>query len=216
MYFIPHNNTANEEIRIKKSSAISDALVLLVTILLLVTTASFPLWYAAAETRITDDKLVISVADKDYTVLLSSLFGKVGKQVPEGAYNYAQDVDEYRARIAQGIKENNELTRILYTLVENFPVKLKNGYQEEIDQHAVEADRLKIAIFPYIENDAALSYAIVEKYGLYTSFTEWFLYHINKKSVINDLNRLQEQSYALRKEIALLYIKIDSLTLNNR
>ena len=123
---------------------------------------------------------VLSIADKDYSVLLSSLFGKVKKRVPEGAYNYTQDIDEYRARIAQGIKENNELTKILYTLIEYFPEKLKNGYQEEIDQHAIEAERLKMVIFPYKESDATLSDAVVQKYNLYTSFTEWLLHHINK------------------------------------
>ena len=211
MDFTPHNNT-NEDGATKKGNLVSDALVLLVTILLLAVTATFPLWHVAAETQITDDQLVISITDKDYSVLLSSLFGKVRRTVPEGAYNYAQDVDEYRARIAQGIKENNELTQILYTLIEKFPNKLKDGYQEEIDQHTIEAERLKIAIFPYIESDATLSYAIVEKYGLYTSFTEWLLHHINKTSIIGELNEIQRRSYALRKEIALLYIKINSVT----
>ena len=216
MYFVPHNISTDEHRETKRGSVISDALVLLVTILLLVIAASFPLWDVAAETRITDDQMVISITNKDYGVLLSSLFGKVGKRVPEGAYNYTQDVDEYRARVAQGIKENNELTKILYTLIEYFPEKLKDGYQEEIDKYAIEAERLKMVIFPYIESDATLSDAVVEKYNLYTSFTEWLLHHINKSSVISELNEIQEQSYALRKEIALLYIKINSVTQSGR
>ena len=216
MYFVPHTIFTEEHIGTKKGSIISDALVLLVTVLLLVVTVSFPLWNVVAETRITDDQLVISIADKEYDVLLSSLFGKVRKQVPEGAYAYIQDIDEYRARIAQGIKENNDLTQILYTLIEKFPKKMEQGYREEIDQHAVEAERLKVAIFPYIESDAALSYAVVEKYDLYTSFTEWLIHYINKKNTISELNDLQEQSYLLRKEIALLYIKIHSVTRDGR
>ncbi|MCY4577307.1 MAG: hypothetical protein OXB96_02680 [Candidatus Kaiserbacteria bacterium] len=216
MYFVPHNITTDEHTETKKGGIISDALVLLVTILLLVVAVSFPLWNVAAETRITDNQLVISIANKDYSVLLSSLFGKVRKRVPEGAHNYIRDIDEYRARIAQGVKENNELTKILHALIEHFPEKLKSGYQEEINHHEVEAERLKIAIFPYIENDATLSYAVVEKYNLYTSFTEWLLHHINKSSVVGDLNEIQGQSYALRKEIALLYIKINSVTQDGR
>lgn len=216
MYFIPNQNSINEAVKVKKSGIISDALVLVVTLLLLVATASFPLWHVAAETSVTDDQLIISIADKEYSVLISSLFGKVKKRVPEGAHDYARDVDEYRARIAQGIKENNELTKILHTLIENFPTKLKNGYQEEIDQHALEAERLKVAVFPYIESDAPLSYAIVQKYGLYTSFTEWLLHHLNQKSIISNLNEIQEQSYALRREIALLFVKINSVTKGDR
>ena len=212
MYFTPQNSDENENIAIKKSNGISDALVLLVTVLLCIVAASFPLWHVAAETRITDNQLIISIAGKDYSVLLSSLFGKVKKQVPEGAHDYIQDVDEYRARIAQGIRENNELTQILYTLIEKFPKKLEDGYREEIDQHNTEAEKLKIAIFPHIENDATLSYAVVEKYNLYTSFTDWLLHHINRKSIIGDLNEIQAESYALRKEIALLYTKINSVT----
>lgn len=214
MYFTPHDNKAGENTETKKRDSMPDALVLIVTTLLCIAAASFPLWHVAAETRITDNQLIISIAEKDYSVLLSSLFGKVRKQVPEGAYNYIQDIDEYRARIAQGIKENNELTQILYTLIEKFPKKLKDGYQEEIDQHNAEAERLKIAIFPHIENDATLSYAVVEKYNLYTSFTEWLLHHINRKSIISDLNEIQAESYALRKEIALLYTKINAITLD--
>ena len=211
MYFTPQSNSIDENTRIQKSSSVSDALVLLITVLLCIVAASFPLWHVAAETRITDNQLVISIAGKDYNVLLSSLFGKMQKQVPEGAYDYIQDVDEYRARIAQGIKENNELTEILYTLIEKFPKKLESGYREEIDQHNTEAERLKVAIFPHIENDATLSYAVVEKYNLYTSFTEWLLHHINRKSIIGDLNEIQADSFMLRKEIALLYTKINSM-----
>ncbi len=214
MYFTPQNNSIDENLGTRKSGGKADALVLLITILLCIVAVSFPLWHVAAETRVTDSQLIISIAEKDYNVLLSSLFGKVRKQVPEGAYNYIQDVDEYRVRIAQGIRENNELTQILYTLIEKFPKKLENGYREEIDQHNTEAERLKIAIFPHIENDATLSYAVVEKYNLYTSFTEWLLHHINRKGIISDLNEIQEESYALRKEIALLYTKINSITQN--
>lgn len=214
MYFTPQSSNGDENAETQKSSSISDALVLLVTVLLCIVAASFPLWHVAAETRITDSQLIISIAEKDYSVLLSSLFGKVRKQVPEGAYAYIRDVDEYRARIAQGIRENNELTQTLYTLIEKFPKKLENGYREEIDQHNAEAERLKLAIFPHIENDATLSYAVVEKYNLYTSFTEWLLHHINRKDIISDMHEIQAESYALRKEIALLYTKINSITQN--
>ena len=212
MYFTPQSGNVDKSFEAQKNGGISDALVLLVTVLLCTVAASFPLWHVAAETSISDNQLIISIEGKDYSVLLSALFGKVGEQVPEGAYDYIQDVDEYRVRIAQGIRENNDLTEILYTLIEKFPKKLESGYREEIDQHNAEAERLKIAIFPHIENDAVLSYAVVEKYGLYTSFTEWLLYHINKNSVISDLNEIQAESYALRKEIALLYTKINSMT----
>ena len=212
MYFTPQENSTDKNA--EKRNVMPDALVLLVTTILCAVAATFPLWHVAAETRVTDSQLIISIVGKDYSVLLSSLFGKVRKQVPEGAYSYVQDVDEYRVRIAQGIRENNELTQILYTLIEKFPKKLENGYREEIDQHNAEAERLKMAIFPHVENDATLSYAVVEKYNLYTSFTEWLLHHINKKSTISTLNEIQAESYALRKEIALLYAKINSMTQN--
>ena len=214
MYFTPHNH--DNEYQKTAKRGISDTLVLLITILLLAISVSFPILRVTAETRLTNDQMVISIANKDYSVLLSSLFGKVRKSVPEGAYTYIQDIDEYRARIAQGIKENNELTQILYTLIEKFPKKLESGYREEIDEHKIEAERLKMDIFPHIESDASLSYAVVEKYGLHTSFTEWLVYRINQKSIINELNKIQEKSYALRKEIALLYIKVNSVTQNGR
>ena len=216
MYFTPHDN--NEHSNVQKKN-ISDTLVLLITILLLTISAAFPLMRATAEAGnadITNDQLIISIADKGYGVLLSSLFGKVGKKVPEGAHDYIRDIDEYRVRIAQGIKENNEMTQILYTLIENFPKKLADGYREEIDEKKMRAERLKIDVFPYIESDAALSYAVVEKYGLFTSFTEWLVYYINKKSIVGELNKVQKKSYTLRKEIALLYIKINSITQKER
>ena len=212
MYFTPHDNKSSTT----EKKNITDTLVLLITILLLVISAAFPLLRVTAETGITDDQLVISIADKEYSVLLSSLFGKVGKKVPEEAYTYSRDIDEYRARIAQGIKENNELTQILYTLVDKFPQKLADGYREEIDEHRIQAEKLKIAIFPYIESDAALSDAVIERYNLFPSLTEWLVYYINKKSVIGELNKIQKKSYALRKEIALLYIKINSITQKGR
>ena len=41
MYFVPHNITTEEHIETKKGSIISDALVLLITVLLLIVAASF-------------------------------------------------------------------------------------------------------------------------------------------------------------------------------
>ena len=216
MFSTPHNHNNTEVPPQGAGFGISDTSVLLMIILLIITAVSLPFWKVAAETRITDDQIVISIADKSYSTLLSSLFGKVGKDVPKNAHTYIKDTDEYRVRIAHGIKENNELTNVLYALIKDFPKKLESGYREEIDEIRVEAEKLKIAIFPYIENDATLSDAVVERYNLFPSLTEWLIYRINKKSVINEMNDIQRQSYNLRKKIALLYIRIDSVTQKSR
>lgn len=210
MYSTPHDNDI--EPAIEKGNIVSDTLVLLVTILLLITSVSFPLLWATAETRVSDDQLVVSIADREYDTLLSSLFGRVGRRVPEDVYEYIKDIDEYRVRIAQGIKENNELIQVLYSLTEDFPKGLKEECQEEIDSTKVKAEKLKIAIFPHIESDAFLSEAVTEKYELYLSFTEWLVSQISGRSTVSDLNNIQEESYNLRREITLLYMKINSVT----
>ena len=79
-----------------------------------------------------------------------------------------------------------------------------------------EAERLKVAIFPHVENDVSLSNAVIEKYNLYPSFTEWLISQINNTSVIDDLNNIQEKSNAVRKNLAVLYIKINSVTMRDR
>ena len=212
MYFAPNNNEAGIT---AKKKGISDTLVLLVTILLFVTSATFPFWRVVAETKISDDRLVISINNKDYGTLLSYLFGRVRRSVPENAFEYIRDIDEYRARIARGIRENNELTNALYALMEGFPKESEKKYREEIDSIKIEGERLKIAIFPHIENDTTPSSAVIEKYKLYPSFAEWLVSQINGRSVIEDLNSIQKKSYGLRKKIALLYIRINLATKNN-
>ena len=209
MYFEPNNN--NTEF-IAKKRGITDTLVLLVTILLFVISATFPFWKVIAETKVSDNQLVISITNKDYSTLLSYLFERVDREVPENASEYMRDIDEYRVRIAHSIKENDKLVSALYALTESFPKKLKEGYREEIDGIRMEEERLKIAILPYIENDISVSTAVIEKYELYPSFTEWLISRINGASVTDNLNSIQQRSYNLRKEIALLYIKINSVT----
>lgn len=210
MQFIPDNK---EVVGIKETSALSDALVLLVTVLLLVISVCFPIWRAAAETETgaAENNIVLSLTEGEYSALLSSLFGRVNKEVPEDAYEYIRSIDEYRIRVAQSIEENNRLVQVLYILIENLPRPLKEGYEVEINEMKQEAGDLKVEIFPYIENDTFLSDAVIEKYELYQSFTEWLVSQINQKTSVVELNKIQVDSNALRRDIALLYARINSI-----
>ena len=208
MQFIPNNK---ETISVNQASTLSDALVLLITTLLLVISVCFPIWKAAAETEVAENRIVLSLTEGEYSALLSSLFGRVNKEVPEDAYEYIRSIDEYRIRVAQSIEENQKLVQALYALVENFPRLLKEGYEEEIREMEQQASNLKVEIFPYIENDTFLSSAVVERYNLHLSFTDWLVSQINQRTSVEELNEIQKDSQSLRKEIALLYARINSV-----
>ena len=214
MNFITNQNEVT--VKAEKSSTLTDVVVLLVTILLFVISVCIPFWKATAETSVPDNQVVVSLTEGEYSALLSSLFGRVDQSVPENAYEYVRDIDEYRVRVAQSIEENNRLTKALHALVENFPRQLREGYREEIDEAGERVNRLKIRVFEYTEDDTFLSDAITEQHDLYRSFTEWLIYRINGRKSVERLNEVREESQSLRKDIALLYTKINSITLENR
>ena len=115
---------------------ISDGGVFVITLCIILISGIFPLFQVLAETIQQDrtGSLEMRIQNRDYTVLLSSLFSRVGQTVPESAHTYIRGIDEYRMRIAQGIEENGELTQVLRALVQNYPKRLADGYLEGIEQ----------------------------------------------------------------------------------
>ena len=207
MHIVNMENNSDE-------GGISDKLVFGVTVLLLFGILfALPLFESFAQTnQNTEEPLVIEdIANRDYSVLLSSLFGRVGQEVPESAYTYVQNVDEYRFRIARSIRENERLLAALHTKVDGLPKKLAEGYREEINDIRERNVNLKIAILPYIENDTFLSKAVIEHYNLYTSFVERLLDRINTGLSFENLNNTRKESYEIRRDTALLYRKINDV-----
>ena len=204
--YIPDTN-------IKKS--VADKVVLSITILLLIATAAFPIVHTIAETgqqKQGTAPLTLSATKRDHDSLLSYLFGKVGREVPEQAEKYVNDIDEYRVRIAQEVEKNNELASAFYPLTEGFPKRMQTEYWKEIDTIREKATKHKDAIVPLVQNDVFLSEAVVEKYALHPSFAEWLLSQLHGAGKVEKLNKIQKDSQDLRKEIALLYMRIKTVT----
>lgn len=195
------------------NSAMSDTVVFTVMICLLTTLCAFPLFRAITQTSEKEPKpLVLRIDDRDYSILLSALFGKVNREVPESAEIYIRNVDEYRVRIARQIEQNNTFITVLYTLTESLPKRLADGYQEEIHTISEQTKEHKIAILPYVENDAFLSTAVVSEYDLYPSFVSGLIERVNNNNTLRKLNEIREESTEIRTEIAVLYTKIKNVT----
>ena len=190
--------------------SISNKLVLGVTVALVAVFLLIPLVQAIAETvhREFDEPIVIDKTKKDYTVLLSALFGRVDEEVPEDAEKFIEETHTYRQRVAQTVKENEQMVDALYVLIKGFPKKMESEYRAEIDELELRAKRQKIAVLPYTKSDAFLSTAVVEKYNLHRSFIEEFAERVHKETDVETLALVKDQSYELRKGIALLYSRI--------
>ena len=192
---------------------LSDAGVLITTLCLFVGMGLLPLFQTLAETVYQEEieNLDGRISGRDYSILLSSLFGGAGLEVPEGAYGYVRDVDEYRIRVARGIEENNEFIQALKALVRHYPKRLADGYQEEIEVIEQTVWRHKAAILPYVESDAFLSEAVTAEYGLGTeNVLDSIISAIEgvfgqRDRSVADLRRIREEAYALRRDITVLY-----------
>ena len=192
---------------------LSDAGVLITTLCLFVGMGLLPLFQTLAETVYQEEieNLDENIRGRDYSILLSSLFGAAGLPVPDDAYTYIRDVDEYRIRVARGIEENNEFVQALKALVQHYPKRLADGYQEEIEVIEQSVWRHKAAILPYIESDAFLSDAVVAEYDLRTvnvfdsiiSAIEGVFGH--RDTSVERLREIREEAYALRRDITVLY-----------
>ena len=193
---------------------LSDAVVLLTTLCLFFFMVLFPVFRTVAETEtqgVTENKLDVVFNEKDYTVLLSSLFGRVGREIPGDAFVYTRDIDKYRTRIAHGIEENNDLTLALITLIQNYPKGLVNGYRQEIAFIQDKIQRQRRAMLPYMKSDVFLSETVVSRYGLHSSFVNRLITQANRTTSLEEIKRIQDDSYAVRREIALLYIRVRSV-----
>ncbi len=189
---------------------ISDTSVLIVNALLLVSLILFPLFQTIAQTvqQQQIDSLETTISRKDYSVLLSSLFGRVKQDVPNDAYTYIKDMDEYRVRVARNVEENSELIAAIDRIIQNYPKRLAEGFSEEVVEIEEEVQELKNDMYPYIDSDAFLSEAVTGEYDLYVSVIERLIRRANAELTVDNLNDIRTDSYELRRKIALLYSRV--------
>lgn len=193
--------------RMAGMSKISDTTVLAVTVFLFLLLAMMPLFNVVAEAVQQEqiERLDTTIENKDYSVLLSSLFGMVGRTVPDDAYNYIRDVDEYRFRVARAVEENHELVQALAAIIQDYPKQLADGYRDEIIEIKKNIRKHKTIILPYLESDAALSSIVQERYELYTSIVDRLLAPVQQEYSFAELQEIRKESSVLRREITVLY-----------
>ena len=153
------------------------------------------------------DTLETTINHKDYNILLSSLFGRVQRDVSDEAHDYVRDIDEYRIRVARGVEENNELLAAVSVLIQDYPKQLADGYREEIEQLQRKVQKHKQTLLPYIENDVFLSDAVVDYFDLYPSIVERLIGQVKRNTSVDYLNAIRQDSYTLRREITVLYAR---------
>ena len=191
---------------------ISDAVVLVVIVCIFVSPVLIlPLFRVLAETVVVQqeqiDTLETTINHKDYNILLSSLFGRVQRDVSDEAHDYVRDIDEYRIRVARGVEENNELLAAVSVLIQDYPKQLADGYREEIEQLQRKVQKHKQTLLPYIENDVFLSDAVVDYFDLYPSIVERLIGQVKRNTSVDYLNAIRQDSYTLRREITVLYAR---------
>lgn len=200
-----------------EKKGITDTIVLVVTTALLILTALFPFLRAtaeistSAEISVTDEQLAVQTKKSgDYTTLVSNMFEESEGSVLENAVEYIKDIDRHRTQIAQGIRENGELTQSLNSLTENLSEELRGQYDKEIERVTIEVEKLKRDISVHTD-DTLLTDAIIEKYNLHRPIIDRLVAWVRREDVAQTLDRLEEKTYSIRREIALLYIKVSLL-----
>ena len=154
------------------------------------------------------DLVLIDITDKDYSVLISSLFGKAGKDIDKTSYIYARTIDEYLARIMVKTEKN---LLILDTIENQRYFSLNEYYKiEEFNALKERAEENRFIVFSYIENDAFLSESIVYKYDLYPTFLARIINRATYKNKKDKLEKAKREAETLRLEITQFAGDIDN------
>ena len=158
------------------------------------------------------DPLVITLTQKkDYAVLLSSLFGNVGRDVPEQASNWAKSLDEYRTRVALQAERNTVLLQLIQGLSVGISEDRREEYNKRILDLKKRIESQKITVVPIIENDAFLSRAIRSSYGLYASFVSGLFERVSDGDPVDKLNDLQSDIFQTYSDLAVLYTQLKNI-----
>ena len=151
-----------------------------------------------------DQSIVINLdIERDYQILLSTLFGEVEESINKTSPEYARYIDVYRNRVARQIEQNLVLVNLIeeYSITTNQSVK----YADEILEIHNRVEGQKLDILPIIESDAYLSKAIKYKYDLYGSFVQKVFGKIGDSPLV-ELNKLREEVFVTHTDLATLYL----------
>ena len=203
---MPENNNANK--------GITDTAVLNITICLVLLMCVSPIFQVIAETlQKEDNSIVITANDKDHSSLLSFLFTRANKSVPEDAGEYINDINEYRVRVAKEVQRNLEVITVLDGVIKKLPKEIIDEHQDDIDRLLKQCEQQKIAILPFIQDEQFLAEAIIEKYNLHPVFTFEKLTAVldvfqDKTNSLENLNIIRNDSTKIWNEIGILHQKI--------
>lgn len=146
--------------------------------------------------------IVIALEDeRDYSVLLSTLFGEVGRSVDSTAITYATDLVTFRNRVARQIEQNV----VVVNLIEEYA--LNQGAVDQYDEVArlkKKVESQKAQILSYIESDVFLVPAIRQRYNLYQSFVQRVFGSVGLNPVV-ELAKLRGDVFETHGELAALY-----------
>lgn len=191
---------------------VSDKKVFQISIFLSILLCFFQLASVYSDEIVKNEPLVVSFTEKkDYSVLLSSLFGNVGKEVPSQAYEWTKRIDEYRVRIARQAEQNIVLFRLIENLTDGLPYEKRDEYDKKISNLNKMVEKHKSIVVPIIENDAFLSKAIRSSYGLYGSFVLGFIEKVSEGNPVETLDELQAEVFQTYNDLAVLYTQVKNI-----
>ena len=164
-----------------------------------------PAFTFAEEVQINEEKTdSISIGvdvKRDYSTLLSALFGAVDKPVDATAFEFTKNLDQYRNRVARQIEQNTILLNVIEGL-DKF-----DEYSEEIVELRGLIENEKVTIVPIIENDAYLSKSVKYKYNLYNNFVDRMLAKVSGDPVA-ELNALGDEVFRTYLKMEKFYLQL--------
>ena len=153
-----------------------------------------------AEESNAKDAVYINLVDKDYSVLLSALFGESSRKVKDGADAFVRDVDVYRMRIAQAAQQNLTLAESIKNYVASLPESALE--LEKLDALLAKAQNNQQEVMPFVESDAFLVSVVSHKYDLYPSFLKKVFESVSHNRQKERLSEIKDAVVETRKDLA--------------
>lgn len=152
--------------------------------------------------------VLVDLEQKDYSVLLSALFGEVKQRVPAEAELYSKTVDEYRFRLAKMSQTNKNLFFALRARFEESGGILDS---EKLNELALRIESNHIDVASKVHSDSFLADLIKERYNLVPRSFFTFSSILGKKTKESELSKVKNENAKIRKELEKIYKGIKDL-----
>ncbi len=157
---------------------------------------------------------IIDLDSRDYSLLVSSVFSKYKKEEQEGAVEFLKHLDQYRFKIYQIIKRNEDLVKALEGFLSEVSEEEKQKYTEKIIKIKIDTEEQHKGIYPFVTDGAFLYDSLRLKYGLYKGLFSFIEKNVHSQRK-EELDYIKTESLNTRSEISLVFTQLNKKVILN-